>query len=75
MIVTCPKCGSSSVNKRGIYPSGTQAYSCKICSSRFAPNRLWFGGKRLVGDQPLTPAQRSKRYRTQKALKALGAKP
>jgi predicted RNA-binding Zn-ribbon protein involved in translation (DUF1610 family) len=35
--ITCPKCGSSQLQKDGRVKDGRQKYACKTCRHKFAP--------------------------------------
>ena len=60
----CPSCGSYDSYKRG----GARR-SCKDCGKYYTPGTKSQGkiGRPLIGDRPMTPAEKVKRHRAKKS--------
>jgi hypothetical protein len=58
----CPHCESNRVKKHGhilTYGQKKQRYRCLVCLKTFSDGKI---GRPLVGDRPLSPRERRKRW-------------
>lgn len=64
-MTTCPHCQHSPCHKHSRTKAGTQRYKCPACgkvhSDTIAPQ-----GRPMLGDRPLTPAEKMRRHRAKK---------
>ncbi len=67
----CPDCHSEDTRRNGRTKSGRQTYKCKACGRRFTGNPE--GRPPVMGDRPLTEAEKKRRYRQKLRLKKLAS--
>ncbi len=60
----CPECRSDNTRRNGRTKAGRQTYRCKDCGRRFTGNPE--GRPPVLGDRPLTEAEKKRRYRQKK---------
>lgn len=61
----CPRCDGTKFCKEGLTPAGSQRLRCTHCQKIFIENPKKVGRK-LIGDRPLTPYERLKRFKDKK---------
>jgi transposase-like protein len=61
----CPRCNGKSFIKHGKTPAGSQLIKCQHCHKVFVPEPKT-SGRKLIGDRPLTPYERIKKYNEKK---------
>ena len=65
---TCSQCKSSNLKRNGTQNS-KQRYSCLECGCSFVLDPVMPKGRPLIGSEPLTPAEKQKRYRAKMKAK------
>jgi transposase-like protein len=61
----CPKCHSAHTGPKGATTTGNQRYRCWDCQHSWTPSPAK-RGRPLLGDAPLTPAEKMRRARAKK---------
>lgn len=65
--MNCPKCGSSSTIAHSATAAGSPRRKCNDCGKAWVTGKgNGKGGRKMLGDRKLTPAEKQRRYRERK---------